>query len=73
MPINFNKLQLLLKEKNIKEYSVRKYSGVGGATLDKVFGRTEGHVDTRSIEKLCKYLNCQPADIMEYVENKIER
>ena len=23
---------------------------------------------TRSIESLCRYLNCQPGDMMEYVE-----
>ena len=27
----------------------------------------EGDIDTRTVSRLCKLLNCQPGDIMEYV------
>lgn len=69
MPINYNKLQNLMETKEVSEYKLRKYSGVGGATLDKMLGRSEGNIDTRSLEKLCKFLKCQPGDIMEYTED----
>ncbi len=26
-----------------------------------------GNIDTRSINKLCKVLECQPGDLMEYI------
>ena len=49
-------------------YDLRKEQIVGVATIEKMRKGT-GHIDTRSIEKLCEYLDCQPGDIMEY-ENK---
>lgn len=66
MPINYDKLMELLKERGISIYRLRKDGVVGGATLDKMRSG-EKHVDTRSIESLCAYLDCQPGDIMEYV------
>ena len=67
MPIVYNKLFNLLKEKNKTMYDLRKDKIVGTATLEKMRKRT-GHVDTRSIESLCEYLGCQPGDLMEYVK-----
>lgn len=67
MPISFDKLNALMNEKGISEYRLKKDKVVGGATLDKLFGRASGKVDTNTIENLCKYLNCQPGDIMEYI------
>ena len=67
MPIIYNKLFQLLKIKEKTMYDLRKDKIVGTATLEKM-RKQEGHIDTRSIENLCKYLDCQPGDIMEYVE-----
>lgn len=66
MPILYGKLFQLLKIKEKTMYDLRKDKVVGTATLEKM-RKAEGHIDTRSIEKLCEYLNCQPGDIMEYV------
>ena len=68
MPIVYNKLLNLLKEKNKTMYDLRKDKVVGTATLEKMRKGT-GHVDTRSIESLCEYLDCQPGDLMEYVKD----
>lgn len=68
MAIIFNRLLKLMKERNISEYQIRvKDKVLGGATIDKLYGKTKGHIDTRSIDRLCAYLDCQPGDIMEYV------
>lgn len=66
MPIVYGKFFALLKEQNKTMYDLRKDKIVGVATIEKM-RKGEGHIDTRSIEKLCEYLNCQPGDIMEYV------
>ena len=66
MSIRYDKLLRLLEEREISIYRLRKEGIVGGATLDKM-RKGEKHVDTRSIESLCAYLDCQPGDIMEYV------
>ncbi len=70
MAILFDKLNLLMKEKGIKKYDLRK-SGVNATILDKALSGS-GNVDTRTINKLCKLLDCQPGDIMEYVEEPAE-
>ncbi len=66
MPIDFGKLFALLQSKGMNMNSLRKDKVIGVATLEKM-RKGEGHVDTRSIEKLCEYLDCQPGDIMEYI------
>ena len=43
---------------------------IGQATWKKI--HENGHIDTRTIETLCKYLECQPGDIMEYVPDEPE-
>ena len=69
MPIVYRKFFALLKEQRKTMYDLRKDKVVGVATLEKM-RKSEGHIDTRSVEKLCEYLHCQPGDIMEYVENE---
>ena len=71
MPIKFNKLLDLLKSRNISIYKLKTDKVIGNATFDKI-RLDEGHIDTRSIEKICKYLDCQPGDIMEYVPERVE-
>jgi len=68
MPISYDKLISLLKSKKISSYTIKKEKIMGQATWKKV--HEGGHIDTRTIEALCKYLNCQPGDIMEYVPDE---
>lgn len=67
MPIVYDKLFQLLRAKEKTMYDLRKDKVIGTATLEKM-RKKEGHIDTRSIEKLCEYLECQPGDIMEYIQ-----
>lgn len=71
MPIVYSRLFKLMEARDITIYRLRKDGVVGTATLDKM-RKGEGHVDTRSIESLCKYLHCQPGEIMEYVPENPE-
>ena len=68
MPVRFKKLFDLLESKGLTMYSLRKDKVIGTATIEKM-RKGEGHVDTRSIESLCRYLGCQPGDIMEYTDD----
>lgn len=67
MAIKYSKLFELLKEKGLTMYSLRKNKVIGTETLEKMRKGT-GHIDDRSINRLCEFLDCQPGDIMEYVE-----
>ncbi len=68
MPIRFNKLIALLREKGITTYQIRKENIISQAAWQKIRTST-GDIDTRTIERLCKFLHCQPGDIMEYIED----
>ena len=68
MPFKYDKLFKLLKEKGFSTYRIRKENLISQASLTKMKNGT-GNIDTRTIERLCKLLNCQPGDIMEYVDD----
>lgn len=71
MSISYDKLLKLFDERNITSYTItKKEKLIGQSTWKKI--HENGHIDTRTIEALCKYLNCQPGDILEYVEDEPE-
>ena len=47
-------------------YRLRQEKAIGQSTYYKLKEGT-GNIDTRTINKLCKILECQPGDILEYV------
>lgn len=65
VPISYNKLLSIFEEKGITSYTIKKEKVVGQSAWKKI--HENGHIDTRTIESLCKYLNCQPGDILEYI------
>lgn len=70
MPIKYDKLIAMLEEKGITSYTLKsKYNNIiGQATFKKI--KEGGDIDTRTIAKLCKLLNCQPGDILEYSDDE---
>ena len=68
MPIKYDKLVIMLKEKGYTSYTIRKDKIIGQATWQKI--QKGGDIDTRTIAKFCKLLNCQPGDILEYVDDE---
>ncbi|MBE7011323.1 MAG: helix-turn-helix transcriptional regulator [Ruminococcaceae bacterium] len=68
MPIKYDKLMSLLKEKGYTTYKIRQEKLIGQGTLTALKNGTGG-LDSKTIARLCKVLNCQPGDIMEYVED----
>mgnify|MGYP002589563018 FL=1 len=65
MPIQYTKLFDLIKQRGKTEYWLRQ-NGISPSILNKLKHETGG-LDARTIEKLCRLLECQPGDIMEYV------
>jgi len=56
-----------MEKKGIKKFDLRK-QGVHSVIIEKL--KSDGNVDVSTISKLCKILNCQPCDIMEYVNDE---
>jgi putative transcriptional regulator len=67
MPIVYDKLFVLLKEKGYSTYRIRKDKLIGQGTLTAIKNGTGG-LDSKTIARLCETLDCQPQDIMEYVK-----
>ncbi len=71
MPFKYDKLFELLKEKGITTYKIRQENLISQAALTKM-KNGDGNIDTRTLERLCAVLHCQPGDLMEYVEEGSE-
>lgn len=68
MSIRYEKLFALMKVKGLTTYRIRQEKIVPQSTLQKL--RENKPISTESIASLCKALDCQPGDIMEYVGDK---
>jgi len=66
MAIKYEKLFKLFDEKGIKTTNIRREKIIGQGTLYALKNGTGG-LDSKTINKLCERLDCQPGDIMEYV------
>ena len=57
-----------LKEKGYSSYKLRKDKLMGEAQIQKI---SSGElVSKETLNTICKLLNCQPGDILEYVETE---
>ena len=67
--ISYKRLLDKLDAEGLTSYSLRKMSPpiIAQATLTRL-KRGEGGIDHNTLDRLCEYFNCQPGDIMEYVE-----
>jgi putative transcriptional regulator len=71
VPIKYDRLFQMLKEKGWNTTRIRKENLLGQRTMTALRHGTGG-LDHRSIAKLCKALDCQPGDLMEYVDESAE-
>lgn len=65
MPISYEKLFALMKEKGLTTYRIRKEKIISENALTSMRAGKSVTIDT--IARLCKALDCQPGDILEYV------
>lgn len=66
MPIKYDKLLALMKERGVTTYRIRKENIISQSALTAI-NQGKG-ITTDTIAKLCKVLNCQPGDILEYTD-----
>ncbi len=68
MAANYANLWKILIDKNINKTTLREMSGISTGTLAKL-GKNE-YVSTEVLEKICRALDCEVGDIIEFVEDK---
>ena len=60
----------VLKEKGFSTYILRKEKLLSESTIQKL--RAGEGVSWENIETLCRLLDCQPSDFMEYVKDYVQ-
>lgn len=65
MIISYRKLFILMDEKGIKKFDLRK-NGISPTIVNRLV--KNDNVNTSTIIKLCELLDCQPGDIMECID-----
>ena len=68
MSIKFFKLIDLLNRRGITKEELRLKIGASSTTIAKLSSNKNVSLDV--IDKVCKALNCQPGDIMEYEDDE---
>ena len=61
-----NNFSILLAERLIKISDVVRDTGISRSTLTNLYYRRSRRIDYEVLDKLCAYLNCGVADILEY-------
>lgn len=63
--IKYDRLWKTLKVKGISQYALYTNYDVDKAQLNRL--RHDGNIETNTVDKLCKILDCKVEDIMEYI------
>lgn len=66
MSVTYKKLRLMLVEKNMKKKDLQEQAGLTHHEMLKL--RNDMNITTETIGKICKALDCQVIDIMEFIE-----
>ena len=66
MSVTYKKLRLMLVEKNMKKKDLQEQAGLTHHEMLKL--RNDMNITTETIGKICKALDCQVDDIMEFYE-----
>ena len=64
--IVFNKLWETMEQQGVSAYWLREQCGIDSKTIRRL--RANENIETKTLDKLCKALNCKLEDIAEYIE-----
>lgn len=65
--IVYNKLWETMKNKGITTYQLRENCGIDSKTVRRL--KANENMETKTLNKLCIYLNCRLEDIAEFIED----
>lgn len=64
------KLEQLLKEKNVSRYQLAKLTEIKYQTIDNYYKNRVVRYDSYILSRICKALECDISDILEYIEEE---
>ena len=65
--IKFDKLWETMKAKGMTTYQLRERCGMDSKTVRRL--KANENMETKTLNKLCAFLDCRIEDIMEYVKD----
>lgn len=68
MSISYRKLITKFNDLGINSTKIKSQKIMGQATWKKI--KEGGNINTSTINDICKLLDCQPGDILEYVPDE---
>ena len=66
--IRFDKLWKTMEQKQISTYQLREQCGIDSKTVRRL--KANDNMETKTLNKLCAFLNCRLEDIAEYVSDE---
>ena len=67
MPISFRPMREFMDKNNISYYYLGN-EGIDAQTLQRI--RHDKSITTATLGNICKIMNCQPSDLIEYIPEK---
>ncbi len=65
--ICFDKLWETMRRKNVSTYQLREQCGIDSKTIRRL--KANENMETKTLNKLCKVLECKLEDIAEYISD----
>lgn len=62
------KVKVLLAIREMTQKDLAEKTGIRPPTISAICTGAIKHLPVDALDKICKVLNCQPADLMEYIE-----
>lgn len=63
--IRFDRLWKTMEQKKISTYQLREHCGIDSKTVRRL--KANENMETKTLNKLCAFLDCQLDDIAEFV------
>ena len=65
--IKYDRLWETMRKRGISQYKLIREYHISPGQLDRL--RKNSNISTFTLDQLCRILQCQPEDILEYVED----
>ena len=66
------RVKVMLAEREMTQKQLSEKTGIRLPTVSAICNGTVKHLPVSALDEICKVLNCQPADLMEYRPNDEE-
>ena len=64
------KVKVMLAIREMTQKDLAEKTGIRPPTVSAICTGTVKHLPIEALNSICKVLDCQPADIMEYIEDE---